>query len=126
MARGNPDKLRPVRSKREASERGKAGGIKSGEVRRERKALKERLELLLAGEVDGVERGELLALALIQKGLSGDVKAFEVIRDTLGEKPSDKQQTEGSISVKWETGVLVTPGMLDEETWEKAALGGIH
>ena len=34
----NESNLKPVRSKEEARERGKAGGIKSGEVRRERKA----------------------------------------------------------------------------------------
>ena len=29
-------------------------------------------------------------MALIEKAQSGDTKAFEVIRDTIGEKPVDK------------------------------------
>ena len=28
--------------------------------------------------------------SLIKKAMSGDVRAFEVIRDTIGEKPTDK------------------------------------
>jgi hypothetical protein len=31
-----------------------------------------------------------VTLALIEKAMSGDTKAFEVIRDTIGEKPVDK------------------------------------
>lgn len=62
--------------------------MKSGEVRRERKKLKEEL-LLLLSENDIQKR---LSLALIDKALSGDVRAFETIRDTIGEKPTDKQE----------------------------------
>ena len=29
-------------------------------------------------------------LALIQRALNGDTKAYEVVRDTIGEKPVDK------------------------------------
>lgn len=73
----------------EARERGKKGGIASGRKRRERKALKEELLLLLS-------KGQMqkkISVALIGKALKGDVKAFEVIRDTIGEKPVDKQLT---------------------------------
>jgi len=42
------ENLRPPKSTEEARERGRKGGIKSGEVRRERKALKEELLLLLS------------------------------------------------------------------------------
>lgn len=85
----NSENLKPVRSESEAREKGKKGGIKSGEVRRERKALKEELLLLLStGDTQ-----KKLSLALIEKAMNGDVKAFEVIRDTIGEKPVDKQLT---------------------------------
>ena len=94
MARGNPDKLQPVRSKHEASERGKIGGKKSGEARRKKKALREHLEALLAGKQGDMTTAEALTLALVEKGLSGDVRAFEVIRDTIGEKPVEKSQQE--------------------------------
>lgn len=57
---------------------------KSAEKRQERKALKEELIALLSvGKMQ-----EKISLALIQEALDGNVKAFEVIRDTIGEKPS--------------------------------------
>lgn len=82
----NKNNLKPVRTKEEARERGKKGGIKSGEVRRERKTLKDELLLLLA---TGNTQNKV-SLALIEKALSGDTKAFEVIRDTIGEKAVEK------------------------------------
>lgn len=75
-----------VLSPNEARENGKKGGIKSGEKRRERKALKEELLLLLSDN----KLQEKISLALIQKAINGDVRAFEVIRDTIGEKPTEK------------------------------------
>ena len=33
---------------------------------------------------------EMLAAMLMKKAMNGDVKAFEVLRDTAGEKPVDK------------------------------------
>ena len=35
-----------------------------------------------------------VSLALIQQALEGNTKAFEVIRDTIGEKPVDKLEVE--------------------------------
>lgn len=102
--RGNPDKLKPVRNKREASERGKTGGKKSGEARRRKKELREHLEALLAGKRDGMTTAEALTLALVEKGLAGDVRAFEVIRDTIGEKPVEKskQEISGGMALTWQ------------------------
>ena len=80
------ENLRPVSSKDEARERGRKGGLASGEARRKRKTLKEELLLMLA---EG-ETQQSVTLALIEKAMSGDTKAFEVIRDTIGEKPVDK------------------------------------
>lgn len=80
------DNLRPVSSKAEARERGRKGGLASGEARRKRKTLKEELLLMLS---EG-ETQQSVTLALIEKAMSGDTKAFEVIRDTIGEKPVDK------------------------------------
>ena len=80
------DNLRPVSSTEEARERGRKGGLASGEARRKRKTLKEELLLMLS---EG-ETQQSVTLALIEKAMSGDTKAFEVIRDTIGEKPVDK------------------------------------
>ena len=92
----NEQNLRPIRkgqlSKEEATRRGSKGGKKSVQKRRERKALKEQLLLLL--ETGNAQ--EQLCTSLFEKALSGDVRAFEVIRDTIGEKPVDKvAQTDG-------------------------------
>ncbi len=84
------------RSKDEARILGQKGGIKSGEVRRMRKTLKEHLLLLLSEN----EIQENICLSLIDKALDGDVQAFKLIRDTIGEKPVEKiSTTELSISL---------------------------
>lgn len=82
----NEQNLKPVSSKKEARERGRKGGLASGEARRKRKTLKEELLLMLS---DG-ETQQSVTIALIEKAMSGDTKAFEVIRDTIGERPIDK------------------------------------
>lgn len=89
----NSENLKPVRTKSEAREKGKKGGIKSGEVRRARKTLKEELLLLL----ESGNTQNKISLALVEKALKGDIKAFEVIRDTIGEKPVDKQEVKADI-----------------------------
>lgn len=66
--------------------RAKKGGIASGKARAARKTLKEELLLLLS---EGNTQ-EKISLALIQKAMNGDTKAFEVLRDTVGERVPDK------------------------------------
>ena len=89
----NEDNLR-VPSSEEAREYGRKGGIASGEARRKRKTLKEEL-LLLLEKGDTQER---ISLALLQKAMNGDTKAFEVLRDTVGEKPVDKVEADVGIT----------------------------
>lgn len=94
----NEENLQPVRTKSEARERGRNGGIKSGEVRRARKTLKEELLLLLSeGHLQ-----ENITLALVNEALTGQnkMKAYEVIRDTIGEKPVDKVENEIISTIK--------------------------
>jgi hypothetical protein len=71
------------------------GGKASGEARRRKKLLKECLEALL--QEDFVDRkgnkssgAEALASTVFKKALAGDLKAFELVRDTAGQKPVDK------------------------------------
>lgn len=75
-------------------EEAKKGGIASGESRRRKKLLRECLEELLAKEYTSEGKtltgSEALAVALMKKAMKGDVKAFEVLRDTAGEKPIEK------------------------------------
>lgn len=87
----NEQNLNIIQTESEAREKGRAGGIASGEARRARKTLKEELLLLLA---EGDTQSKV-SLALIQKAMKGNVKAFEALRDTVGEKPIDKVETSG-------------------------------
>ena len=84
----NEQNLKPFNELTENEQRAiaSAGGKASGEARRKRKTLKEELLLMLA---EG-DTQQSVTLALIEKAMSGDTKAFEVIRDTIGEKPVDK------------------------------------
>ena len=74
------------RSKEEARELGRKGGIASGIARRERKTLKDELIMLL----DTDDNNKKISVALLKRALEGDISAFTTIRDTIGEKPSDK------------------------------------
>lgn len=96
-------------SREEAKKNGQKGGIASGKARRERKAFKETLETLLsmsindgdAVSIDDIQSivslggqnmsvQEMILFAQIQKAMQGDTKAAEYVRDSIGQKPSDK------------------------------------
>ena len=104
----NETNLDPVKSKEEARKRGRAGGIASGIARREKKKMRETLEILLSmpmknGKFTDVEsirnfaalKGknisvqDAIMIAQIQKAMKGDTKAAEYVRDTIGQKPVD-------------------------------------
>ena len=94
----------------EQREIAKKGGKKSGEVRRQKRTLKEQMETLLSLPVkdentrkfieslgidpDTIDNATAITLSIYQEALKGNTKAYELIRDTLGEKPSDKLQIE--------------------------------
>ena len=71
------DKLTEKEQRAIASKGGKA----SVEARREKKALKEELMLLLQQD----NRQERISLALIEKAANGDVAAYKLIAEMLGE-----------------------------------------
>lgn len=84
-------------SREEAERNGKKGGQKSGEVRRQRKAMKEQMEMLLTlpftqkkelkfikdlGIKDeNIDNQMALIVAMYGKALKGDVQAFNTIRE---------------------------------------------
>lgn len=80
--------LRPQNTRTKAEQRAISamGGRASGEARRRRKTLREELLLLLD---DGNTR-EAVSAALIRSAKKGSVKAFEVLRDTIGERPVER------------------------------------
>ena len=93
----NEENLKPLskRTKKKARELGAKGGKASGEARRKKRDLKLAIQVLLETDIKGkngeVKSGaEAIAIAQFQKALKGDTKAFEVIRDTAGQKPVEK------------------------------------
>lgn len=89
--------LKPARTKSEARERGKKGGIASGESRREKKILRTALEVALSmpsEEIPDQTNLEAIVAGIIKKACRGDVYAFVTIRDTIGEKPTGEEKAE--------------------------------
>ena len=103
----NKDNLMPIeevnsnRTREQHSEDSRKAGIASGEARRRKRDLKRAFEELLEGEHDitvnkktGEKRkmvgSDAIALAMFQRALQGNSRAFEMVRDTAGQKPVEK------------------------------------
>lgn len=72
-----------------------AGGKRSAEVRAAKRDLRRALEALLEKDISSkngetLSGAEALAIKQFEKALKGDAKAFELVRDTAGQKPVDK------------------------------------
>ena len=97
----------------ERRENGRKGGIASGEAKRKKKAMRERLEILLELPIRSGKGADLEAIknfaalkgknitvqdammiAQIQKALKGDTTAAAFVRDTAGENPSVKVEAD--------------------------------
>lgn len=97
----NEENLIPIQSENEAREKGRLGGIKSGEVRRAKKTMKEMLDYLLEKEIENSRTGEkvtyreAILTSAIKKAIKGDIKASQFIRDTAGEAPVTKTELTG-------------------------------
>ena len=78
------------------------GAIASTAVRREKRTMREIAEIILSKDVttsDGVVTGKYAVLAkVIDKALKGDLQAATFIRDTIGENPTEKTQTELTLT----------------------------
>ena len=79
------------------------GGFASGEAKRARKTIREELEFLLAKQLknnkgEDISTREAISTAMIGQAIKGNVKAFIAIRDTIGEKPTEKTQTELTLT----------------------------
>lgn len=84
---------RPWRTSEQAREAGKKGGRRSAQVKAERKTLREELLALLDEKLTDKSTGkkvgtrQAISAAMVKQALSGNTKAYEIIRDTIGEKP---------------------------------------
>ena len=75
----------------ERRELAKKAGVASGKKRREKEEFKKLIEIALNEEYkEGMTNAEALVLSMLTKALEGDTKAFEILRDTAGQKPIDK------------------------------------
>lgn len=125
----NPQNLRPVKTKDEARERGRNGGIKSGKVRRRKRDMRETFRDLLdmplkEGDLEevtalaGANRknvtvGEAIALIMANKAIKGDVRAAEFVRDTSGQRPASTVQVTETSREASEAFMALVDGMRD-------------
>ena len=94
----NEENLNPIQSESQARELGRKGGIASGKARRAKKELRECLTELLEREYGGsdgkvMSGAEIISVKLFAKARDGDIRAFEVLRDTVGQKPVERVET---------------------------------
>ena len=101
--------------------RARAGGIASGKARREKKAMRETLDILLSmpmkdgasADVESIRsfasiKGknisvqEAILIAQVQKAMKGDTKAAEYVRDTIGQKPGENVEMTMNLPVFFE------------------------
>ena len=106
-----------------SQEEAKKGGIASGKARREKKTLREMVELFGRLKVDGKAAramedlgiGEDMqtrfmqgVVSLFNKANKGDVGAFNAIRDIIGEKPVDETRVSATIDTDIRVGFVET------------------
>lgn len=86
--------LIPITSKT-ARELGRRGAEVSNAVQKRAKTFAEELRILLEAEIvngkgEKVTTRKAISTALVKKAIQGDKGAYEQIRDTVGERPTEK------------------------------------
>ena len=113
-------------SREKAKTNGTKGGVASGKARREKRDIRRACEIFLESQYkvkdkrDGKEKlmtgAEAITMKQIEKALRGDPKAFELIRDTSGQKPVEQvmvADVEPSVIAEVEAAIM---GDEDEQT----------
>ena len=96
----NEQNLKPVQSEKEARELGRKGGIASGKARREKKTMRETLELLLEMETKtGRTNREDITIGLINGAKKGNATNYRTILETLGELSVQEQTTTPVVEI---------------------------
>lgn len=95
----NIDNLKPVQSTEEARERGRKGGIASGEARREKATMKKTLEMLL-DTIPNIKENkdkktfrELSTEGLMIGAVQGKAENYKLIMQVLGEMQEENTTT---------------------------------
>ena len=108
-----------TRSEQERKEIARKGQKASTAVKRRRKTFREIFETILTQEIPptldlgamadiireqykdkDITYDDAMGLAMTVKAVQGDTKAFEVVRDTIGQKPSDKIKIDDKINIR--------------------------
>jgi hypothetical protein len=99
-------------STEEAQRRGRNGGKKSGEVRRQRKTMRESILAMLEKEISpeklaeyGLDSADMsdntyqsaLIASMLREALNGSEKALAMVRDTIGEAPTLKTENRTEV-----------------------------
>lgn len=104
------ERITPEQRKENASKAGKA----SAEAKKQRKEMKEMIQDIfsvgmkkgkIVDEIKSLEDadnknltvGQALVIAQIKKAMTGDTRAMEFLRDTMGEKPTNKQEITAKV-----------------------------
>lgn len=137
----NEQNLIPMhQTSEEAKKNGRKGGIASGKARRERRLMRDTLNILLdtpikKGKVDDLSKvknlskeqiaklnlttGDLMLLKVVQKAVNGDPRAIEFIRDQVGERPVEVSEVkvdvdENDALTQWIKKLKENPDLKDE------------
>ena len=100
------------------AEYGRKGAEKANEIKRKRKEMRETLDILLnmplkkgkqysAEDVKcfadlkgkNITIDQAMMVCLVQKALKGDLNAITMVRDTVGEKPTEKMEIKDTTPV---------------------------
>ena len=109
----NTKNLKPLTTEK-AREIGSKGGKASVEKRRQNKTFKEIINKFLDGRLEQEELKQQMlnfgfadeeisnksavVFSLWKEAIKGNTKATEILRDTIGEKPVEKQEIKGEIN----------------------------
>lgn len=111
---GRVENLQPVRTEEEAREKGRAGGIASGEARRAKKTWKELANIMLEAKTSNANAEKLKALGispddatnaavivykLLQKSQSGDWEATKLLAKITGNLEPDKIEVNAPVKI---------------------------
>lgn len=114
--------LKLVQSKDRAKIRAQKGGIASGKARREKRTLRLALEQMLTvpdDDAPGQSNLESVAVALIKKAAAGDVRAFLVLRETIGQKPQDEPEDPDAVAAPPLTPAQATEALMQTHETEQ-------
>ena len=97
----NEQNLRPCEYKL-SQEEAKKGGINSGKARREKKTLRETLEMMLEeiGDKDnGLTYKQLATLGLLKGAITGNATNYRTILETTGELTTENQTSTPTLNI---------------------------